>query len=101
MNWLSLIAAREALNAAVRLGGILMRSRPHEGFPLVRLFIDALERVSRDAHPVTVAPAVAALLERFEFRCPGVIDAVFHTLRPDTVRDRDRVATPPEAPPGG
>jgi len=97
VNWFSLIVLRETLNATTRLFTILMRSRPHEGFPLVRLFIDALERVSVDAHPVTVAPAVAALLERFEVRCPGVIDAVFHTLRPDPVRDRDRLATPPEA----
>jgi hypothetical protein len=97
MNWFSLIALRETLNATTRLAGILMRSRPQEGFPLVRLFIDALERVSVDSHPVTVAPAVLALLRRFEVRCPGLIDALRGDLYPHPLRDRDRLATPPEA----
>src|SRR4029077_17614307 len=69
-GWLSLIVLREALNATTRLLRILMRSRPTEGFPLLRLFLDVLERISLDAHAETVAPALSDFLDRCEVRCP-------------------------------
>ncbi len=95
MSWLTLIAVRETLNAASRLFVILMRSRPHEGFPLVRFFIAALEAVSKYSHPVEVAPYIVDMLRRFEARCPGLLDAIHDDLYRGVVRHRDPLETPP------
>lgn len=93
---LGLILLRQLLNASARLWSILARSQPARGWPILRAFVDVCERISRDAHPRTVAPALARLLDAIEGRCPGVTDAVLRSRDSGRRRDSGCVEPSPE-----
>lgn len=81
-----LIALRQFLSASGRLWAIMARSRPWDGFPILRAFLDLLERIAHDPAAENVVPALASLLTEVERRSPGVTDAV---LRPGARADGD------------
>lgn len=80
-----LLMLRQFLAASGRLWAIMARSRPWAGFPILRAFLDLLERMAHDPAPENVAPALGHLLAAIEGRCPGVTDAV---LRDGAGHDR-------------
>lgn len=94
-SMVGLLLLRQFLSACGRLWSIIASSRPWSGFPLLRAFLDLLERLTKAPSPNNIRPALETFLARVEDRCPGAFDALLRAREPDPDRDLD-LDTPPE-----